>query len=86
MVRDFLMETKVCVMGFGWQPAKIFWLVDLMLAGILKHEPWCNSPSENEKPTIQFVIRAYHNKRSSVAEERPNLGGFVVSREIMALS
>jgi hypothetical protein len=65
-------KTNVCVIACRFAAGQIFWLLDLMLVWLLTLEAGCNYPSENEKLTIKFVIRAYYDFTS-------RLTGFLIN-------
>jgi hypothetical protein len=72
MFMGFLTETKVYARDVGDFTTQIFWLVDLMLAEILRPEARCNCPSENENPTKKFVMRPYHHFPSTMTAYKMN--------------
>jgi hypothetical protein len=68
-----LTEARVRVITFAAYTPQIFQVLDVTLFGVLKRHLGSKSPFEDEKATVKFIMRVYHDFKQTMAE--PNRWG-----------
>jgi hypothetical protein len=63
-----LTEARVPVITFALHSAQIFQILDLTLFGVLKRRPRYQLPFEDEKETVNFIMKVYHEFKQTIVE------------------
>jgi hypothetical protein len=63
-----LTEARVRVMTFAPQTTQIHQFLDMTLFGVVERRPRYELPFEDEKVTIQFIMKGYHAFKQTMAE------------------
>jgi hypothetical protein len=68
-----LTEARVRVITFAPQANQIFQVLDATLVGVLKRQSRSELPFEDEKETLEFTMKVYHDLKQTMME--PNISG-----------
>jgi hypothetical protein len=67
-VIHLLTEARVRVMTFALNTTQIFQVLDVTLFCVLKRRPRYELPFEDEKETVKFVMKVYHDFKQITVE------------------
>jgi hypothetical protein len=68
-----LTEARVRVITFALHTTQIFQILDVTLFGVLKQRLGYKLPFEDEKETVKFIMKVYHDFKQTMVE--PNICG-----------
>jgi hypothetical protein len=63
-----LTEARVRVITFAPHTAQIFQVLDVTLFGVLRRRPGSKLPLEDEKESVKFIMKVYHNFKQTMVE------------------
>jgi hypothetical protein len=63
----------VCVITFAPYTTQIFQILDVTVFGVLKRRLGYKFPFEDEKETVKFIMKVYHDFKQTMVE--PNIWG-----------
>jgi hypothetical protein len=64
----FLTEARVRVITFAPHTTQIFQVLDVTLFGVLKRRLGYELPFEDEKETVRFIMKVYHDFEQTMVE------------------
>jgi hypothetical protein len=67
-VIGILTETRVRGITFAPHAAQIFRLLDLILFGVLKHQPRYDFPFDDDTATVEFIMKVYRDFKKTMVE------------------
>jgi hypothetical protein len=72
-VVHLLTKARVRVITFAPHTTQIFQILDVTLFGVIKRRPRYELPFEDEKETVKFIMKGYHDFKQTMVE--PNIWG-----------